>query len=116
MSASNTNNMQLGDGDLLVALCPEHAATLARDGLSKEDVRRELHARARRRAGDLPPGILGCIRAWRSKGYAEATEDTIIPAVEHWEDVHVVVAGGTAGAHSCFIPGFGDGRSVCVAL
>lgn len=116
MSATNTNNMQLGEGDLLLVLCPEHAATLARDGLSKDDIRRELHRRTRRRADTFPPGILACVRSWRARRYADAGPDTLIEIADSPQDIHVVVAGGEAGAHSCFVPGFGDGRSVCVAL
>lgn len=116
MSVTNSNNMQLGAGDLLLALGPEHAANLARGGLSKDDVRRRLHERARATAGRIPPAILACVREWRSERYGNATDDTEIPVVDDWRDIHVVVAGGRAGAHSAFIPGFGDGRSVCVEV
>jgi hypothetical protein len=116
MSATNSNNMQLGSGDLLLALSPEHAATLARDGMAKDDVRQRLHELARTIAGRFPPAILSCVREWRAENYGNLTHDTPIPVVDEWEDIQIVVAGGRAGAHSAFIPGFGDGRSVCVEV
>ena len=116
LATTNSNNMQLGNGDLLLALSPEHAAILAREDLSKDDVRRALHVRGRKLARDFPPAVLACVREWRSESYGGVADDEAIAVVEDWHDVHVVVAGGAAGTHSAYIPGFGDGRSVCVEV
>lgn len=116
MAGTNTNNMQLGGGDLALALCPEHAATLAGDGLSKQQVQRFLQQNAVTPAHAFAPGILDCIRNWRVGTYPMIAPGTPIAVVDDWREINVVVAGGPAGAQSCFIPGFGDGTSVCVEL
>jgi hypothetical protein len=116
MAGTNTNNMQLGDGDLALILCPEHAATIARDGLSKHDVQRFLYERARAPAQTFAPGLLACVRDWRRDSYADATPETQVAVVENERQINVAVAGGAAGAQSSFLPGFGDGNSVCVAI
>jgi hypothetical protein len=116
MAGTNTNNMQLGGGDLALVVCPEHAATLVGDGFSKQQVQRFLHQNAVTPARAFAPGILACVRDWRVETYKAIGPDTPIAVVDDWRDINVVVAGGAAGAQSCFVPGFGDGTSVCVEI
>ena len=47
--------------------------------------------------------------------YANATDETMVPAVQHAEDIIIAVIGG-AGKHSAFIPTFGATKSVTRAL
>jgi hypothetical protein len=116
MAGSNTNNMQLGDGDLLVVLCPEHAGIIAADGLSRRQVQEGLFTRARARGSAFSAGVLDCVRDWRARAYRDAGPETLIDVVEDPAQINVVVAGGAAGGQSSFIPGFGDGYSVCVEV
>jgi len=108
MTAPGTNNMQFERGEALLILGPEHAATIARDSLSKEDVKRFLHLNARRRASDFPPELRDLLTRWRSNELKTLTDTTPVPLTEKWEQIVVVVAGG-AGSHSTFVPGFSDG-------
>jgi hypothetical protein len=115
MSVASTNNMQLGQGDLTVVLGPEHAELFGREGVSRDAARRFLHLNARKRAGELSPGVLGCVRDWRSQEIAIITPDTLLPVVNDWREINIVVAGGPAGSHSAFFAGF-EARSVCMEV
>lgn len=115
MSSTNTNNMQLADGDILLVLCPEHAEIISREGLSKDDVKRFIHQNARVPASRFSEGILSCVRDFRGEAYKRILPSTMIPLVDDWRDVKVAVAGG-AGSQSSYIPGWGAGWSVCVEI
>lgn len=116
LSANHSNNIQVGGGDLLVVLSPEHAGILEREGVTKDQVKRFLHQNARKSADRFPPGVLGCIRDWRREALPLIGPTTPIPVVDEWEWINVVVAGGSAGSHSLFLPGFGDGWAVTVEV
>jgi hypothetical protein len=116
MSANHSNNMQVGGGDLLVVLSPEHAGILERENVSKDQVKRFLHQNARKPANKIPSGVLDCIRDWRREALPIIGPDTPIPVVDEWQWINVVVAGGSAGSHSLFMPGFGDGWAVTVEI
>lgn len=89
----------------LLVLCPEHAATIAADGWSKDDVKRFIFEHARiplpeaRASGMYGQGMWP--RWWES-----SNPDAKIPITRDWQDIMVIVAGG-AGKHSMFIPTFG---------
>jgi hypothetical protein len=114
MATPGVNNSYLR-GEIIVAFGPEHAEIVARDGFSKDDVRRFLAERA-------------IIPAWhiseaQGKLYRERVPDRFIGAkgegglhiVTRPEEVMIVVAGG-AGRHSAVIPSFGTTRSVTVPI
>ena len=97
MAVTGANNAYTG-GETLLALGPEHAATIAGDGLSKADVVEWLMRRA------LIP-------------LERYTEDTLVerfqqapdgpvPMVRSADDLAVIVLGGP-GKHSCWVPTFG---------
>lgn len=97
-------------GDVLVALGPEHAHTIASGGLSRRDVQQFLFERARNKVGLLK------LRAMYKEGnwpdWVNRTDDeALCPIVDKPEDIHVVVSGGP-GKHSAFIPTFGTSKSV----
>lgn len=116
LSANHSNNIQVGGGDLLVVICPEHAGILERENVTKDQVKRFLHQNARKPASKIPPGVMSCIRDWRRESLPIIGPDTPIPVVDEWEWINVVVAGGGAGSHSLFLPGFGDGWAVTVEI
>src|SRR5689334_5492984 len=104
MGQAGSNNL-LGWGGPLLALGPEHAATIARDGYSKAKVKEFLFEHAR-----FPFARLG--REYQQQqverhGAADAPS-TMLSIVERAEDIAIIVAGG-AGKHSCWQPTFGDG-------
>ncbi len=104
MGQAGSNNL-LGRGGPLLSLGPEHAATIAKEGYTKQQVKEFLFEHAR-----FPLKRLGLeyqrqqIERW---SVADAP-DTMIPIVRRPQDLSVIVVGG-AGKHSCWQPTFGDG-------
>ena len=103
MAVTGANNAYTG-GETLLALGPEHAATIAGDGFSKDDIREWLNRHARiplerytqdtmlERFGHIPDGP--------------------VPMVATPEDLAIIVLGGP-GKHSSWVPTFGGAtRSV----
>ncbi len=97
MAVTGANNAYTG-GETLLALGPEHAATMAADCFDKAAVRDWLHRHAR-----IP-----------LERYTEATmlerfgriPDGPVPMVANPEDLAIIVLGGP-GKHSSWIPSFG---------
>jgi len=104
MGQAGSNNL-LGRGWPLLSLGPEHAATIAKEGYTKQKVKEFLFEHAR-----YPLARLGAeyqrqqIERW---GVVDAP-GTMVPIVRQAEDISVIVAGG-AGKHSSWQPTFGDG-------
>ena len=104
MGQAGSNNL-LGRGWPLLSLGPEHAATIAKEGYTKQKVKEFLFEHAR-----YPLARLGLeyqrqqIERW---GVVDAP-DTMVPIVSRAEDISVIVAGG-AGKHSSWQPTFGNG-------
>jgi hypothetical protein len=104
MGQAGSNNL-LGRGWPLLSLGPEHAATIARDGYSKQKVREFLFEHAR-----FPLARLGAEYRARQVERHRVSDapDTMVPIVRRPEDISIVVVGG-AGKHSSWQPTFGDG-------
>jgi len=105
-----SNNIYLG-GEPLVVLGPEHAATVAAAGWSKDDFRRALWERARVPIGRFAPENLERFATIYPEGFKDAPAEALAPIAREWRDIMVIVAGG-AGKHSAVIPTFGMTRSV----
>ena len=116
MAVPGCNNALLG-GEVLLLLGPEHTATIAGDGLSKEDVKKFLFAEARVPLDRFPEPALKSIRTMRPHLQDLFEKKAKLPLVDQWQDIQVAVAGG-AGKHSAFIPTFGSTKSItkCIAL
>ncbi len=97
MAVTGANNAYTG-GETLLALGPEHAATIARDGLSKWDVAEWLHRRAR-----IP--LERYTRDTMLERFGHIPEEPV-PMVNTPEDLAIIVLGGP-GKHSSWIPTFG---------
>ena len=90
----------------MLVVGPEHAQTFRNDGWSKADLKRFLVETVRRPYRELLP----------DEASGEGTNlrflpdppapDELIPKFASVEDLHVVVAGGTAGRFSVVIPGW----------
>jgi hypothetical protein len=104
MGQGGSNNL-LGRGWPLLSLGPEHAATIARDGYTKKQVKEFLFERAR-----FPLARLGAEyrRQQIEHHHVVDSPDTMLPIVREPDDISVIVVGG-AGKHSCWQPTFGDG-------
>jgi hypothetical protein len=96
------NNIIFPTGPLFV-LGPEHAATLARDGLSKRDVKQFLFEKARIPLSRFSEGTKRGILERRSRWFEVVGDMERIGIADYPEDIVIVVAGG-AGIHSQFLP------------
>jgi len=105
-----SNNVYLG-GEPLVMLGPEHAATVAGGGWSKDDFRRALWERAQVPLSRFDPSNLERFAVVHPDGFKDRPPEALAPIARQWSDIMIVVAGG-AGKHSVFVPTFGATRSV----
>jgi hypothetical protein len=91
----------------MLAVGPEHARTLADDGWSKADLKRHLFETVRAPYRTLIPdpdnGEGTNLRFAKGR---EPDPDELIPKFPSVDEIHVVVAGGTAGRFSMAIPGW----------
>ena len=90
-------------GDIFVLIGPEHAASLAREGLSRADVQFELHRRARVPAAQMSPGNFEHIQSWHVETEHIVDDAGLVPLTRTPQDINVVVVGGP-GKHSMWVP------------
>ncbi|MFQ5946828.1 MAG: hypothetical protein ACE5NC_11385, partial [Anaerolineae bacterium] len=96
---------------LLVALGPEHAATVAADGFSKDDVKDFVFERARLPLGTLKLGGMWGIQDWPRWMMAITDDRALLPIVASPREILLVVAGGP-GKHSAVVPNCTFSRAV----
>ena len=112
MATTAQNNACISQGEYLVALCPEHAATCADAGWSRGDVASYLFQRARLPVGELKRAFAH--RAWTP--WMQSLQDgDAAPMTGHPDNIRIMVVGG-AGRHSSVIPSWGMTRSVTVPV
>jgi hypothetical protein len=99
-------------GSYMLVMSPEHAKTIADDGMSKQDVKRFLYENVRRPLGELlatpedPEGLQReRLPAWLDK----AKDTTLVPKLASPDSVILIVAGGTAGRFTLQMTGWGGG-------
>lgn len=109
MATAGNNNLTYLRGEPILVLGPEHAATVASDGFSKEQVKDFIFEHAR-----LPLKMLSEENIQHRRNspdrYGEFVDSEFVP-VSRREDIVVMVLGGP-GKHSCFVPTFGLSYSV----
>jgi hypothetical protein len=93
-----SNNVLFQEGTPVIALCPEHAATIAADGFSKNDVRNYIYEKSK-----IP--LKRFYKRQIEKYYSGWDENALIPITAHKEDLIIIVIGGT-GKHSAYLPVF----------
>jgi hypothetical protein len=96
---------------LLLVLGPEHAKTIAADGLSRADVQRFVFEHARLPLRTLKLGGMWGIHDWPAWMTIVQDDDAMMPQVPAPDDVLVVVAGGP-GKHSAVVPNCTFSRAV----
>ena len=103
------NYYQLGTGSQIVlVLCPEHAADVAASGLTKADVREFVYQNARMPLSQLVGVAHYGNRNWPA--WVDETDPaTLVPIVRSASDIIVLVAGGD-GRHSAWLAGWGVTR------
>ena len=115
LATPGTNNIYLG-GEPLVVLGPEHAALIARDGFSKQDIKSYLFEKARLPVSYLSKGNLERFQKNHPDRFGTLGMSDNIPLVDEPEEIIVIVAGGM-GRHSAIIPTFGGHtRAVTVPI
>ena len=94
------------DQPVVLGLCPEHAATLAGDGWTKNMMREYLWQNARYPAFVYAPPAweAGSIRPNADFPDIHRGSDTLLPIVARPENMQIIVCGGP-GKHSHFWPG-----------
>jgi len=102
-------------GEPLVVLGPEHAAIIARDGFSKQDVKQWLFENARVPMRLISPGNLERFRKIYPKRFSNLGSKDRVPMVDSPDELMIVVTGG-AGRHSAIIPTFGGTRAITVPI
>lgn len=105
MREAGSNQFLRGGGEPLVVFGPEHAATIAEGGFSKDDAKRFLCDHAMLPLDEASPDW--ATRADRPDIVKTADGRDAIRIAEHWSRINIIVAGG-AGKHSCWIPTFGN--------
>jgi hypothetical protein len=99
----------------IIALGPEHAATIAGEGLKKSDVKQYVYDHGR-----LPLSAFSRENAERRlmrrfpERYTDIATDTV-PMAHAPEDFIIMVIGG-AGKHSAYIPTFGGTRAATIPI
>jgi hypothetical protein len=96
LTSTGSNNVLFQDGSPIIALCPEHAATITASGFSKNDVRAYIHEKAR-----IP--LKHFLKEVIDKFYSGWEENALVPITARKENIVVIVVGGP-GKHSAYIP------------
>ena len=110
LATPGTNQLYMA-GEPLVVLGPEHAAIIAREGLTKRDTKDRLHEKARVPLSEISAGNLKRFERINPKRFGQPSQNQTVPIAESSDDIMVVVSGGK-GRHSVVIPTFGSTRSV----
>jgi hypothetical protein len=93
----------------IIALCPEHAELLAREGLTKKEIRQYLWEHARYPYSAIAPSSspMAKVPEWFVDKFGPITDSSMIPITERPEGIDILVVGGV-GKHSQFFYGGRD--------
>lgn len=105
----------MSQSQLLVVLGPEHAATIAADGLSRRDVQCFVYEHARMPLGKFKRCGMWGMHDWPAWMNAVRDDEALLPQVPSPDDVIVIVAGGP-GKHSSVVPNCTFSRAVTRAF
>ncbi len=108
MSQAGSNNI-LSRGSPVLAFGPEHAATVAAEGWSREDIQDYVFENARYPLTELSDELFQVIQEHTEQGVPVPLfeRDAMAPIADNPESIHVIVAGGP-GKHSAWLPTFGN--------
>jgi hypothetical protein len=95
---TGSNNVLFQEGSPVIALCPEHAMTIAADGFSKNDIRSYIYEKSR-----IP--LNRFYKRTIEKHFPDWCENELVPLTAHKEDLIIIVVGGS-GKHSAYLPAF----------
>ena len=109
--AHGPSNEYVHGGEPWLVVCPEHAEILHTAGYSKADVKRRLWEQSRMSASRMAPEDLGRAQASRTIALGKITTETLLTIAPDPDTIALLVAGGP-GAHTMYVPSFGNTRSV----
>ena len=109
--AHGPSNEYVHGGEPWLVLSPEHAEILHHAGYSKAGVQAKLWELSKMKAGRMAPEDMGRAQASRSAVLGPIGPDTLLTIAHRPADIAIIVAGGP-GAHTVYIPSFGNTRSV----
>lgn len=116
MRSTGINNPYYENGQILLAIGPEHASTIARDGYSRRDVQQFVVQESRIPIGYFSQAnIRQRLQTRFPREFSEFGPHTTVPVVHSADNVLVCVVGGQ-GKHSMFIPTFGATRASAAAV
>lgn len=102
------HNNAVSSGSCAVVISPEHAATIAAKGWTRNDVRSYLWLYSGNSFGAISFNHrYGKVYNRNLPRWYRREPDARIPIVPTPDDIHLFVAGGEAGRFSAFIPGWG---------
>ena len=109
------SNEYVHSGEPWLVICPEHAEILHGAGYSKAEVKRRLWNASKMPASELSAEDLSRAQPSRAAELGVIGPDTLLPISQKPDDICIIVAGG-AGAHSVYVPCFGNTRSVTIEI
>ncbi len=116
LATTGNNDVYNVDPKPLVIFGPEHAKTVADEGLTKADVKRFIYEHAQIPLGKFSrENIERRFKVTFKERYANAGVDAPVPIFQRPEDLLVAVIGGP-GKHSAIVPTFGATQPVTRAL
>ena len=102
------HNNAVSSGSCAVVIGPEHAETIAGKDWTRSDVRQYLWEHTTNTYDDISfGGRYGKIYNRNLPSWYRREPGARIPIVPTPDDIHLFVAGGTAGRFSAFLPGWG---------
>jgi hypothetical protein len=108
--ASPAANTVYAKGPFFIIFGPEHAATLARDNFTVEQIQQFLYDTARVPLAEVSPENR---QIYEESGHFP--ENDFFKVAPTPDDIHVAVAGG-AGKHSAWIPSFGGTAAISIRV
>jgi hypothetical protein len=111
MATLGGSKLYRSSGEVFLLLCPEHAAIIARDGWSKDDIQHFLFEKARRPLCQVKQGGMYGPEVYWPRWLNIEDEQAMVPLVERARDIVIVVVGGV-GRHSAFLITWSASRSV----
>ena len=105
MNTTGHNNVGIC-GEMMLVLGPEHARILAKHGMSKNDIREELHRRMRFTLSRMGKGLRAWYRLRRPAAFNLGPEVTEVALLDDPRQILIAVCGGP-GLHSMVVPSFG---------
>ncbi len=114
--STGCNDVYYPDAQPLIVMGPEHAATIANDGISKKQAKQFIAQHSNIPLGTFSnENIERRFRVAFASVYKNAGSDAPVPMIHNADNLLIAVIGG-AGKHSAIIPTFGATKAVTKAL